>query len=38
VRLDLDVVIDADPAQSPFGKSIGLAGQSLEVRPIEFLE
>src|ERR1700680_3544104 len=38
VRLDLDVVIDADPAQPPFGKGIGLAGQRLEVRPIEFLE
>ena len=31
VSLDLDVVIDADPAQPPFGKGVGLAGQSLEV-------
>src|ERR1700719_1426473 len=38
VSLDLDVVIDADPPQPPFGKGIGLAGQPLEVRPIEFLE
>ena len=38
VRLDLDVVIDADAAQPPFGKRIGLAGQRLEMRPIEFLE
>ena len=38
VRLDLDVVIDADAAQPPFGKDIGLAGQRLEMRPIEFLE
>src|SRR5207237_3509173 len=38
VRLDLDVVIDADPAQPPFGKGIGLARQRLEMRPIEFLE
>src|SRR5205085_10303136 len=30
VRLDLDVVIDADPAQPPFGKGIGLAGQRLQ--------
>jgi hypothetical protein len=38
VRLDLDVIIDADPAQPPFGKGIGLTGQLLEMRPIEFLE
>src|SRR5712691_12062365 len=38
VRLDLDVVIDADPAQPPFGKGIGFARQSLEMRPVEFLE
>ena len=38
VRLDLDVVIDADAAQPPFGEDIGLAGQRLEVRPVEFLE
>jgi hypothetical protein len=38
VSLDLDVVIDADPAQPPFGKGIGLAGQVLEMRPVEFLE
>ena len=38
VSLDLDVVIDADAAQPPFGEDIGLAGQSLEVWPIEFLE
>src|SRR5438045_9703765 len=38
VRLDLDVVIAADPAQPPFGKGIGLAGQRLQMRPIEFLE
>src|ERR1700726_4846502 len=33
-----DVVTDAAPPQPPFGKGIGLAGQPLEVRPIEFLE
>src|SRR3954466_6029146 len=38
VRLDLDVVIDADPAQPPFGKGIGGNGQRLQMRPIEFLE
>ena len=38
VRLDLNVVIDADPAQAPFGEGVGLARQLLEMRPIEFLE
>ena len=38
VSLDLDVVIDADATQAPFGQSIGLARQRLEVRPVEFLE
>ena len=38
MSLDLDVVIDADPAQPPFGNGIGLAGQRLQMRPIEFLE
>jgi hypothetical protein len=38
VSFDLDVVVDADPAQAPFGKGIGLGGQPLEVRPIEFFE
>ena len=28
VGLDLDVVVDADPAQPPFGKSVGLARQA----------
>ena len=38
VGLDLDVVVDADPAQPPFGEGIGLARQGLERRPVEFLE
>src|SRR5512144_301539 len=38
MTLDLDMVIDTHPAQAPFGKAIGLGGQALEVRPIEFLE
>ena len=38
VRLDLDVVIDADPPQPPFGIGIRLGGQGFEVRPVEFLE
>ena len=38
MRLDLDVVIDADPPQPPFGIGIGFGRQRLEVRPVEFLE
>src|SRR5713101_6652889 len=38
VALDLDVIIDADPAQPPFGEGIGLAGQPLEMWPVELLE
>src|SRR6266851_919253 len=38
VSFDLDVVIDADAAPPPFSEGIGFARQTLEVRPIEFLE
>ena len=38
VSVNLDVVIDADAAQAPFGKAIGLGGKPLEVGPIEFFE
>jgi len=38
VGFDLAVVVDADPAQAPFGKGIGLGGQRLEVGTIEFFE
>ena len=38
VRLDLDVVIDADPPQPSFGIGVRLGGQGFEVRPVEFLE
>ena len=38
VRADLDVVIDADALQAPFGRAIGLGGQPFEVGPIEFFE
>ena len=37
VRLDLNVVIDANPTQPPFSEGIGLARQPLEMRPVEFL-
>jgi hypothetical protein len=36
--LELDMVVDADPTQTPLGKGIGLCRQRVEVRPIEFFE
>jgi hypothetical protein len=36
--LDLDVVIDADPAHAPFGEDVRLDRQRLECWPVEFLE
>ena len=36
--LELDMVVDADPTQTPLGKAIGLCRQRVEVRPIEFFE
>ena len=38
MALELDMVIDADPANAPFGKAIGLRRQRLEVRPVELFE
>ena len=38
VAVDIDVVIETDPAQSPLGINVGLAWQPIERRPIEFLE
>ena len=38
MSVDLDMVIDADAAQAPLGKAIGLGGQALEVGSIEFFE
>jgi hypothetical protein len=38
VSVNLDVVIDADTPQAPFGEAIGLDGQRLEVGPIELFE
>jgi hypothetical protein len=38
MRLDLDMVIDADPPQPPFGILIGFGWQRLEMRPLELLE
>jgi hypothetical protein len=38
VALDIDVVVDADPAHAPFREDIGVNRQRLEQRPIEFFE
>src|SRR5205085_6941614 len=38
MALELDMVIDADPANAPFGKAIELRRQRVEVGPIELLE
>ena len=38
VPVDIDVIIDADPAGAPFGEHIGLDRQGLEPRPVEFFE
>jgi hypothetical protein len=32
------MVIDADPANAPLGKAIGLSRQRVEIGPIELLE
>ena len=38
VLLDLDVVVEPDPAFLPFGKDVGLGRQRLERRPFQLLE
>src|SRR5438876_3526996 len=38
MALELDMVIDADPANAPFGKAIGLRRQRVEVGPVELFE
>src|ERR1044071_7997978 len=38
MTLELDMVVDADPTQTPLGKGIGLCRQGVEVRPIELFE
>src|SRR5436305_4867696 len=38
MTLELDMVVDADPTQTPLGKGIGLGRQRVEVGPIELLE
>jgi hypothetical protein len=38
MTFELDMVVDADPAEAPLGKAIGLSRQRVEVGPIELLE
>jgi hypothetical protein len=38
MTFELDVVIDTDPANAPFGKAIGLPRQQVEVGPVELFE
>jgi hypothetical protein len=38
VALDVNVVVDADPAHAPFGEDVGLGRQGLERRPVELFE
>src|SRR5438270_7318446 len=38
MAVELDMVIDADPANAPLGKAIGLSRQRVEIGPIELLE
>jgi hypothetical protein len=38
MTFELDVVIDTDPANAPFGKAIGLPRQRVEVGPVELFE
>jgi len=38
MALDIDVIIDANPAHAPFGEDIRLDRQRLERRPVEFFE
>jgi len=38
VLLDLDVVVEPDPAFLPFGKDVGLSRQRLQCRALKLLE
>jgi hypothetical protein len=38
MAFELDMVIDGDPADAPFGKAIGLRRQRFEVGPVELFE
>ena len=38
MTFELDLVIDTNPADAPFGKAIGLRRQRVEVGPVELFE
>lgn len=38
MRLDLDVIVDADPADPPLGEHVGALRQGLECRPVDLLQ
>src|SRR5205823_1057696 len=38
MTFELDVVVDTNPADAPFGKAIGLRRQRVEVGPVELFE
>jgi len=38
MTLELDMVVDTNPADAPFGKAIGLRRQRFEVGPVELFE
>ncbi|MCA6105541.1 hypothetical protein J6525_45760 [Bradyrhizobium sp. WSM 4400] len=38
MRLDLDVIVDADPADPPLGEHVGALRQVLERRPVDLLQ
>lgn len=38
MRLDLDVIVDADPADPPLGEHIRALRQGLECRPVDLLQ
>jgi hypothetical protein len=38
MTFELDVIVDTNPADAPFGKAIGLRWQRVEVGPVELFE
>ena len=38
MTLELDMVVDTDPTETPLGKGIGFCWQRVEVRPIDLFE
>ncbi len=38
MRLDLDVIVDADPADPPLGEHVRVLRQNLQCRPVDLLQ